>query len=49
MTKDLQKIKDDFNKYEQEGKKFRLDSLQKGKVIRKLTENGKLFVKEIER
>ena len=45
----MKRIKDDFYKHEEEGKKFKFDSIQKGKVIRKLTENGKLFVKEIER
>ncbi|XP_057309773.1 centromere-associated protein E-like [Hydractinia symbiolongicarpus] len=49
LTADLQKIKEDFRKYEEEGKRFKVDSIQKGKIIRKLTENGKLFVKEIER
>lgn len=49
LNEELNNIKCDYRRFEEEGKQFQVDSAQKGKIIRKLTENGKLLVKEIER
>ncbi|XP_065651841.1 putative leucine-rich repeat-containing protein DDB_G0290503 isoform X2 [Hydra vulgaris] len=49
LTEDLRKIKEDFFRYEEEKIRYRCENLHKDKVIRKLTENGKLLVTEIER
>ena len=46
---DLKKLKEDFQAYLAEGKKNKLENVHQTKIIRKLTENGKLFVQEIEK
>ena len=49
LVGDLKKLKEDFQAYLTEGKKDKLENIQQAKIIRKLTENGKLFVQEIEK
>ena len=49
MTDDLKRMREDFHRFQEDGRKFEIDSQQKGRIIRKLTENGKLMVKEINR
>ena len=49
LTEELNRIRTDYRHFEEQSKQSENENIKKSKVVHKLTENGQLLVKEIER